>query len=210
MQKLNKKGLLDLALLVGLVAILLVPGWRLAVASWLQSGLLATGLFEPSPQVLEIALSESDYSMTLEDKEGRKVNLHQWQEKTLFINFWATWCAPCIAEMPGISQLYTKMKEDPNIDFLIISVDDDWQKARQFTIDKGYQLPIYRVVDGIPPILFSKSIPATFVIAPDGKVVMKQLGMANYNKSEFQEFLKSLNVNHPESTNSQKHNRYTF
>ncbi len=188
-------------LLVGLAAILLVPGWRLAVASWLQSGLLATGLFKPSPQVSEVALSDRDYSMTLEDMEGRKVNLHQWQEKTLFINFWATWCAPCIAEMPGISQLYAEMKEDPNINFLIISVDNDWQKAQQFTHDKGYQFPIYRVVDGIPPVLFSKSIPATFVIAPGGKVVLKQLGMANYNQSEFQEFLKSLNGNHGDSYN---------
>jgi len=201
MQKLNKRTLLDLVLLVGLAAILLVPGWRLAVASWLQSGLLATGLFKPSPQVSEMALTESDYRMTLVDMEGRKVNLHQWQEKTLFINFWATWCAPCIAEMPGINQLYAEMKENPNLVFLIISVDNDWQKARQFTLDKGYQFPIYRVVDGIPPILFSKSIPATFVIAPGGKMVLKQLGMANYNQSEFQEFLKSLSGNHPELYN---------
>ena len=104
------------------------------------------------------------------------------------MNMWATWCPPCIAEMPDIHELYKDVASE-DIVFVMLSLDDDPQKAKDFIAQKKYTFPVYFLNSPLPKVYSSNSIPTTYVISPEGKIVSKNYGMANYNNSSFKKFL---------------------
>ena len=99
---------------------LYATGLHTEVIGFAQRGLLATGLM--NPDVAEIAqarndesndntalisnLDKADYNLKLIDKDGKTRSLEEFKGKVIFLNFWATWCPPCIAEMPSIDKLH--------------------------------------------------------------------------------------------------------
>jgi thiol-disulfide isomerase/thioredoxin len=125
------------------------------------------------------------------DQDGTLLLGDDLKGKTVFINLWATWCPPCIAEMPDINKLYNDMSSD-DIVFLMISLDDDFSKAKNFVQRKEYDFEIYQFASNPPASLYSKIIPTTFVLSPEGNIVVRKQGMAKYNSDSFKEFLKSL------------------
>ncbi|HET8839502.1 MAG TPA: TlpA disulfide reductase family protein [Flavobacteriaceae bacterium] len=120
-----------------------------------------------------------------------KKSLAQYEGKVIFINIWATWCAPCIAEMPGINDLYNDLKNE-NIQFVLFSVDDEFENALAFIKRKEYSFPIYHSGGNIPPLYQTGTIPTTFIIDTKGNLVLEHQGMANYNSDEFKNFLRTL------------------
>jgi thiol-disulfide isomerase/thioredoxin len=119
------------------------------------------------------------------------MTLEEFKGKTIFLNFWATWCPPCIAEMPNIQALYESVHSD-SIEFVMVSLDEDHQKARDYLNRKEYNFPVY-FLNGRKPGTYSSSVvPTTYVISPDGKIVTERRGMANYNTSGFKDFLRSF------------------
>jgi len=133
------------------------------------------------------------YNFTLQDLNGNVVNVEGLRGKTLFINVWATWCGPCRIEMPSLEALY-KQADTSRVAFLMISVDeyDDHEKVKKYIADKRFTFPAYTPVSTLPNILQVRSIPSTFIVAPNGKVVMRKSGLANYNTSKVKELLESL------------------
>ncbi|MDB5262341.1 MAG: alkyl hydroperoxide reductase [Adhaeribacter sp.] len=111
--------------------------------------------------------------------------------KVIFMNFWATWCPPCIAEMPNIQSLYEKVKSE-NIAFVMVSLDDDPAKAQKFINRKKFTFPVYTPNGALPPVYAGQVIPTTFVISPDGRIVARKDGMADYDNQEFREFLQNM------------------
>ncbi len=189
MQRIGK-FLKDWGITLLLVVILLVPSWRLTLASLAQSAVLKTGLFKPQTEATGVALAAADYQVTLEAANGQLLSLHDWQGQTLFLNFWATWCAPCLAEMPDLEALYQKLKQQPNLRFAFISTDQDWEKAKAFMVKKGYEMPLYRVLHG--SALFNvTTLPTTLVINNAGELVVNRQGMAQYHNQEFMKFLRA-------------------
>ena len=93
--------------------------------------------------------------------------------------------------MPDINDLYGKMDSE-KIVFVMISRDQDFDNAIQFSSKKEYSLPIYSEVSRLPSVFQTNSIPTTFVISPQGKIVVKKSGMASYDSEEFRDFLNSL------------------
>jgi thiol-disulfide isomerase/thioredoxin len=127
----------------------------------------------------------------LKDANGEVVNMRQFQNKVLFINVWATWCPPCLAEMPNINQLYQELAEE-DIVFVMLSVDQDFSKAATYVAGQDFQVPIYQAVGKWPAVLNSSTIPTTFVIDKTGRIVMEHQGMAKYNTKDFKAFLRGL------------------
>ena len=111
-------------------------------------------------------------------------------DKLQVINFWATWCAPCIAEMPDIQSLYQKTGDQ--VEFVMISLDNTADKTWNFVDTKGFDFPVYRLSSRIPEVYERQVIPTTYVISPDGKIVAERHGMAKYDTDEFREFLVGL------------------
>lgn len=174
-----------------LVILLVVPGLRLTLSSWVHGTVIKTGLLTPKPEKTGIFLQEEDYQMIVENEMGEVSSLHIWKDKVLFVNFWATWCAPCLAEMPEIDKLY-QLSREANIQFLMISTDQDWDKAKTYIRNKQYSFPIYRLKSSVPSVFYAKTIPATYVIAAGGELRLKKFGMASYYNEDFIDFLKSL------------------
>ena len=113
--------------------------------------------------------------------------MEELRGKVIFINLWATWCPPCIAEMPAIDELSKKMGEQ--VVFLIVSMDENFKKAKDFRKRKEFSFDVYELAGSLPEMYYSQSIPSTYVISAGGKLVFTKKGMADYNTPKFQEFL---------------------
>lgn len=100
--------------------------------------------------------------------------------KVVFINLWATWCGPCLVEMPTIYKLRQAFKDREDLVFLMVDVDGKLDKAKQWMDKKEIDLPVYGMASQIPLELFSGSIPTTFIVDKQGRFVGRQVGAANY------------------------------
>ena len=184
------KELKEWGIFAAIVGILYFTGLHTEVAGFIQRMVLYTGIVQPSMQADSDI--NADYNLLLQNlSTGENVNLKTSEGRVIFMNYWATWCTPCIAEMPNIQALYTEM-EEKNIDFYLITVDKDIEKAKKFIKRKGYTFPVYTMKSARPGIYSSGSIPTTFVIDRKGKIVTTHKGMANYDTDSFKSFLNEL------------------
>lgn len=177
---------------LALVIALRYTGVLGAISYGMGAILLKTGVMNASTAAPPV-MHDFDYDFTLQDLQQNAVNIQNLRGKTLFINVWATWCGPCRIEMPSIEALYKDM-DTSRVAFLMISVDelDNHEKVKEFITDKGFTFPVYTPVSGLPGVLQVRSIPSTFIVAPGGKIVMQESGLANYNTRRVKEFLESL------------------
>lgn len=187
MRKKIKRELIEWVVLIGIIGGLYITGWHTEVLGTLQRGILATGIFTPSTGN---EIGKTDYQLTLESLDGNKISLSEFRNEPIFMNFWATWCPPCIAEMPDIHNLYNETGDQ--INFIMISLDENPQKAIDFIKRKGFDFPVYFLRSQIPTEFQSQSIPTSFVIDSNGSIVVKKAGMAKYNTKAFREYLLSL------------------
>jgi thiol-disulfide isomerase/thioredoxin len=158
---------------------------------FLMRGLIKTGLFAPSfnDQQRKNRLAPQ---MSYTSLDGKNFDLESLKGKVVFINFWATWCPPCIAEMPSIDALNDKIRSNPNVVFLMIDVDNELTKSEDFMKKNNYNLPIYAPVGSIPQELFKGSLPTTVVVNKKGEIVFFHEGMADYNSGKTEKLLNTL------------------
>jgi peroxiredoxin len=173
--------------------ILYLTGLHTEVAGFAQRIILSTGLITPDTEIDENIVEDADFDFQLKNLDGEVVNLNDYKGKVIFLNIWATWCPPCIAEMPGIQSLYDKVDKD-KIVFVMLSTDNSEEKARKFIEKKGFTFPVFMAASQVPEAFRVSSIPSTFVISPEGKIVSKKVGMADYDKKSFLNFLEKLSM----------------
>lgn len=187
-KKSYKRELIEWTVLIAVGATLYFTGLHTEVIGQVQRVFLATGIITPDTD--EHKEKDASYNFKLIDASGSEIDFSEFKGKTIFLNFWASWCPPCIAEMPDIQDLYEKTSEE--VVFVMISLDKDQNKAKKFIDRKEYDLPVYFLASGLPSVYNSKSIPTTYVISPDGKIEMTRHGMAKYDTESFRGFLRSL------------------
>lgn len=172
---------------------------RLPVMSTLQRGLLATGLWRasapmpPATPAMQLVSQRSDYPypLPLLTLDGRPANLRQFKGKAVLVNLWASWCPPCLAEMPGLQALYQKT-DTAKVAFVLISLDANPNKAKALLKRKGYTLPVFFPAAPLPAPFDSPSIPSTIVLTPSGRLADRHDGMADYDTPEFRAALEKL------------------
>lgn len=196
MNKKLKKNLIEYGIIGAVFITLFATGLHTEVFGFLQRGILATGLMNPdTEEKAEIAAAMPSKGAVLDlnliNSKGERVNMKQFEGKVIFLNFWATWCPPCIAEMPGINNLYQEVK-DGNVEFVMLSLDQDFEKAKNFRKNKGFDFEIYKVAGPIPQMYSSNSIPTTYVIDAEGNLALTHLGMGDFDTKDFKQFLKKL------------------
>ncbi len=176
------------------IFLLYITGLYTEVAGFAQRMVLATGVFSVEVNVSESDKMAAEYDFTLLTFEGEKFDFRDLKGKVVFMNFWASWCAPCVAEMPNIQNLYNSYKDRDDIVFVMISLDRDPEKARKFIKRKDFNFPVFTpdYTSGIPGIYESPSIPTTFVLNKNGFIDTKKVGMANYDTSKFRKYLDRL------------------
>ena len=156
-------------------------------------GFMKVGLFQPSVQRSKAAQNYNRVeNATFVDEQGREISAADLRGKIVFVNFWATWCPPCIAEMPSIQKLYDQFKGNESFVFLLVDVDHQPQKSREFLRARGMDLPLYFPGTGIERSLYSGSLPTTAVIDKNGNIVFHETGANDFSNTKFAEFLKSL------------------
>lgn len=136
--------------------------------------------FSPSIEKVEDREFLSNYKWQLLDSNGNIFNLEQTKGKVLLINFWATWCPPCIAELPDLQELYNKYKDNSNIIFLFATTDSN-ATVTTFMEKYNYTIPTYYIQSAPPKQLSSRSIPMTFLIGKNGAIAIKKTGAAKWN-----------------------------
>jgi thiol-disulfide isomerase/thioredoxin len=203
--KLSWKDIPGWAVILGIFGILYLTGLHTEAIGQVQRLLLATGVKnadvpEPVAPVADAAeLTEAaapggmvGAGFRLTGLDGKTVAFESLKGKVIFMNIWATWCPPCIAEMPNIQSLYEKTGSD-KIAFVMLSVDEGgMKKVKKFIDKKGYTFPVYMPAGKFPQEFHSNAIPTTFIISPEGKIVARQEGMAEYDTPEVREFLQSM------------------
>lgn len=203
-KKSTKKTWMQYAIFAVVGLILYATGWHTEVIGFVQRGVLATGLM--NPDVEEIAekreqtntqdksqasnLQKVDYNLDLIDAAGNRRSLKEFKGKVIFLNFWATWCPPCVAEMPSINSLHEEMGDE--VAFVLLSFDKDFEKAKAFDKRKGYNLPIFAPAGKLPSMFQSSALPTTYVIDAEGNLALTHTGMADYSDPKFKKFLESL------------------
>jgi thiol-disulfide isomerase/thioredoxin len=166
----------------------------IAVGYGFLSGRFAVRLPEASPPPMSTlrAGARVDPAWKIRTLDGREVSFGEFQGKVVFVNFWATWCGPCIAELPGIQRLRNNVGSD-EIAFVLISFESPAQ-VKQFADKRGLKLPLY-TARGMPPRVFASAmegVPVTFVINRKGEVVAEELGSVNWATPAWRDFLRSL------------------
>ncbi len=127
----------------------------------------------------------ANLEFTLEDMNGQEVHVAGYKGKVILLNFWATWCGPCKAEIPGFVELQAQYKNDLVV--LGFSVDDPVEKVKAFAEQYAMNYPVLiglgreDVQEAFGPIW---GIPTSFVIGRDGRVCKKHMGMASKDQIE--------------------------
>lgn len=141
---------------------------------------------EPPPRPIT-----ADYDWKLLDLDDKPVEFSRYRGKVVFLNMWATFCGPCVAEMPSIARLAANPKLK-DVAFVCVSTDESVAPIRQFLAEKQWPMTILRVTELPPPAFVTDGLPVTFVIAADGRVVVFENGPAEWDDPSAVEFLQSL------------------
>ncbi|NPA67293.1 MAG: TlpA family protein disulfide reductase [Chlorobi bacterium] len=179
------------AVFIVFIIVMLTPSGRLAVGGFANR--IKAMFVQPSVKTGKNIprLGKDDYNWYLKDIYDNTVNLSDFKNKVLFINYWATWCPPCVGEMPEIQSLYEDFKDNEDIEFLLITSDTP-DKAKAFTKKKHYNFPIYFFSSPAPEILKSNVIPATFIISKKGEIRVSETGASHWNGERTRKLLKTL------------------
>lgn len=177
----KKSTLQNIAFIVFIVLLLFSP---LGTFVKIQLNRLMT--FSPKTIAVTDQKMLSSYQWQLVDATGKRVTLEEYKGKMIFVNFWATWCPPCIAEMPSMQKLYADYHD--KIVFLFVTTDS-FEKANAFFVKENLTLPIYQSITNPPLEMQSSTIPATYIVDKDGNVIVAKIGAAKWNSDSFREKL---------------------
>ena len=134
-------------------------------------------------------LQPEDYSWQVMSPDGKMVSLNDHRDKVIFLNFWATWCPPCIAEMPSIETLYRDYGD--RIAFILVT-HEEIAVVKAFLEKQDLDLPVYIQRYAAPGIFSTGAIPATFIISREGRVVLEKKGAAKWDGIKTRRLLEKL------------------
>lgn len=132
------------------------------------------------------AIGDCAPNFSLKSIDGKTYDLSKLTGKVVLVNFWATWCKPCIVEMPSMQKIYSKYA-DKNLQLLAISIDNDTKLINKF-LDNDIQQKLRF------PILFDEGkkvssmygtfqVPETYVIDKTGRIIDKAIGIKDWDDS---------------------------
>lgn len=182
--KLKRENLLNFTIVVVLALVLLTPvGFHARV---FVSRIVA---LSPSELPKEEQFQMPSYHWQLSGLNGEAFHFKEVKGEVVLVNFWATWCPPCVAEMPSLQALYTDYKT--KIQFVMVA-QDQHDKVKAFMNQKKYDFPVYFETSAKPQALSPEYIPTTFIIDKNGNIVIEKTGAANWNHSDIRKVVDDL------------------
>lgn len=118
------------------------------------------------------------------------IHLANYRGKVVLLNLWATWCAPCVQEMPALVQLH---HDDPNLAILAISVDEDPDAYKRFVNERHIDLTTVRDPnESVAKLYGSDGWPETYIIDRKGVIRRKVVGDPDWSNPEIRSFIQGL------------------
>ena len=145
--------------------------------------------FAPSVNDEEDRVLLDSYNWVLENNRGKRVEFSQFEDDVIIVNFWATWCPPCIAEMPSFQELYEDYQD--KVTFLFVS-GEQHETVENYMKRKRFTLPSYKMLTKAPDPMDGRTLPTTYVIDKDGSIVVDKVGAADWNSESFRKTLDAL------------------
>ena len=160
---------------------------------YLNEVIEAPKLEPPSAQDMKVTTIDFDSNvLQFSDLENNIFTIQDFKGKNLFINYWATWCNPCLAVMAYMAELYENFKDEEDIIFLYLSREKLETIKNYIPKDESLQqLPIYKIITD-DEFFATSGIPTTFIINSDGVVIVKDLGSAFWNDDSVFKFIDNL------------------
>src|SRR4051812_43317224 len=135
---------------------------------------------------LLLAGPSANLKFSFKDTEGKRVSLSDFKGKVIILDFWATWCVPCKAEIPGFIELQKKYGAR-GLQIIGLSVDDSMPTAKKYATEMKMNYPVL-LAEGKEDILKAydpiPSIPVSIIIDRDGRIVARHLGIATMDVFE--------------------------
>jgi thiol-disulfide isomerase/thioredoxin len=143
--------------------------WVLIGSTALATGQLKPGSGEPAPPLV------------LRDLDGNEVRLASFRGRTVVVNFWATWCAPCVAEMPSLERLRERFRSE-GLEVLAVNLQENAARIRPFAERLGLSMPILRDHDGSARTSWGVGVfPTTFVVGPGQELALVAVGEIDWD-----------------------------
>lgn len=177
---------IDIAIAIMLI-LLLIPGTRKDMAALILKPTLF--LHQPHVKSNKVQLDDEALNWKLQGADGITFSLNDFEDQVVFINLWATWCPPCIAEMSDLQKLYNAYGD--KVQFMFIS-NENYLVLEDFIANKGYNIPVFTPLTEYPEKLQTNSIPTTFVINKKGEIVIHKAGVAKWNSKRVRNILDIL------------------
>ncbi len=169
--------------------------------AWLMRQVASTGILNSSisePKETRNNAAKVSYAgLMLKNEDGTIIDGSALQNKVVFINFWASWCPPCRAEFPSVQKLYDQYKNNPDMVFLTVNLDDTPAPGKSYLKEKGFTVPFLKPAGNIPDVLYSGSLPTTIVLDKKGEIRLHHKGLADYSKDSFYKQIDELLKENP-------------
>ena len=123
--------------------------------------------------------------------DAKTVNLKDYRGRFVLLNFWATWCSPCLKEMPDFEKAYLQMGHDKLV-VLAVGMGESIEKIKAFSNKYGFSFPL--LADNkmeITKLYGVRNIPVTYMISPDGVVLGRALGIRDWASPDLLAFINS-------------------
>jgi thiol-disulfide isomerase/thioredoxin len=151
---------------------------------------------EPRQALLSLEIEPKHFpapAFTLQDEAGHSRSLADYRGKVVLLNFWATWCPPCRAEIPSMTQLAEELGNEPNFALVALSVDDNWATVKGFFRGQapGFQLLLDKG-GHVSEAYGTTMYPESYVIDPSGKVIAKFTGPRDWTDPAAESYFRSL------------------
>jgi thiol-disulfide isomerase/thioredoxin len=190
--------LLDVVFVV-LVLLLLIPSTRRELMTYTSKVRMYLTSVEEKEQQTKV---KGQGTVVLQDSRGNQRRMSSYLDKPVFINYWATWCPPCRAEMPTLEKLYQEY--GGRVNFLFVS-SQPMAKQQAFLDEYDYDVPVYQLLSK-PGGDFNYSVlPTSMIISRDNRVVLRKEGAVNWQSDKVRKIFDRVSGgNVPASGQSQK------